>query len=433
MVALEKGALRGSGNPMNRYAIIADDFTGAGDSGVHFAVAGLKTALLLRHSALSNAFTRYDAVALSTESRFLPAKDAAGMAAACAVACRRAGADTIYKKIDSTLRGNIGIEIEAVLIALECETAVICPAMPKTGRGIRNGILYLHGVPIHETEMGRDPFNPVADAHIASIIGIQTHLPIAQVGLEDIRAGSGTLAARLERLAATGKRILVADAETDDDLLVLTHALREVNCHSGGAQRFLPVGAGGLAEALAGPPTPYLGDKPSGRLLAVIGSLTDTTMRQIDCAVESGIYHILDLDMSRGMTDFSKEAERLRKEIHNVDGRSLLLKNLSLPEHSGKKIATVDALKAAEVFAAMARMVCEQAGIRQLYVTGGSTATAVTRELGLDIVSLERECMPGVVLGTCESGGLPLKWFIAKAGGFGRPDTLVRLAQQLCL
>lgn len=408
---------------MTREAILADDITGAGDSGIHFAAAGRRVALLLRRDALVEAFGSHDTVALSCESRFLEPAAAAREARLAVRDCRDAGADVAYKKIDSTLRGNPGAEIEAILDEGGFRAALVCPAMPKTGRVVRGGTMFLHDRPLDETEAGRDPFNPVASARVAEILSGQTALPIGSVGLDAVRAGKGALAGAVSSALDAGARIIVADAAGDADLAALADLLRSFRRDA--STRLLPVGAGGLAEALAGSPASSPGAAPRGRMLAVVGSLTSASMAQIDYAVAHGGFRPLELDLEAARIDPEAEYARLAA-VANVDAQPLMLKNRLLP--SGR-ITSAEGEWAAAVFAEAARAVCAATGCSILYATGGSTAMAVMEALGIHSVTLVRECMPGVVLASLVSRETGLRWFISKAGGFGGPETIARLAE----
>jgi uncharacterized protein YgbK (DUF1537 family) len=404
--------------------IIADDITGAGDSGVHFALAGKRTAMLLERSALAEAVRGYDAVAVSSESRFLSPERAAEAVRGIAGECRQGGVRVAFKKVDSTLRGNPGAEIEAVLGATGHEAALVCVAMPKTGRTCWDGVLLLHGSPIAETEAGRDPFNPVLFSSIPEILAAETRLPIGVLPLEAVRAGREALGNAAAALVAGGTRIIVADAVTDGDLAALGALLRETD------SVLLPVGAGGLAEALnaGGGASPGRAE-PRGRLLAVIGSLTDVTRGQIRHAEERGDFHILDLDMEEALGNPGGEISRLVASAGAAGKRNLLLKNRAMPPADGRQgISAEDGVRAARIFGTAAKALCSATDCSMVYATGGSTAVAVAAALGLKSVTLERECMPGVVLSSCSCPGTNLHWFISKAGGFGAPDTLLSLA-----
>lgn len=407
---------------MARYAVIADDLTGAGDSGVHFAAAGLRTALALEPVGIGRAFTEHDAVAFSTESRFLPAEEAADRVGVAINACRQAGASVFFKKIDSTLRGNLAAEIGTAMREGRFAAAVVCPAMPKTGRTVVEGRLYVGGVPVDRTELGCDPFNPVPSSFIPDLL---SGLSCGGVSLEVVRKGEAAVAERIGWLVADGRNAIIVDAESDSDMAILGAATRSRN--SDGGQCVLPVGAGGFAEAFAGEPRPRRGEEASGRLLAVVGSLTAASAEQISHAGASGLFTVLELDMERVLADPAGEIARLAEAAENSN-RHLLLANARPPRKaSASGVSRDDGLAAAALFGRAAREIAVKGACGRVYATGGGTAVAVAAAMGFDSITLERECMPGVVLGSCRSPDVPVRWFITKAGGFGASDTLTRL------
>lgn len=415
---------------MKAEIVLADDLTGAGDSGIHFALSGRKTALLFDRAALSRALAGHQAAALSSESRFLAPEAAAAAVGQAVRECRQAGAEVVFKKIDSTLRGNPGAELEALLAVSGHQGALVCSAMPKTGRTMRDGKLHLHGAPLHETELGRDPFNPVASSAVREILAGQTGLPSASIPLSIIREGLPALRREIGQRLAAGIRVFVPDAETDADLAVLGELLRESRLDREGREfpALLPVGAGGLAEAFVGEKMPSSPPTLHGPMLAVIGSLTRTTEDQVARAAANPHFCVLELDMDRALTNPAAEIDRLRTELPPARDRHVVLKNRVRPGQGGGGISTDLGERAAAVFGAVTDALCAAYGNPVLYVTGGSTAVATAKALGLHGVTLERECLPGVVLSSCARPGSSLAWFITKAGGFGNADTLLDIA-----
>lgn len=403
--------------------IIADDTTGAGDSGVHFAASGRRVALLLSRAALGAASAAHDMAVLSTETRFMNTASAARELRAALADCRAAGAEIAYKKIDSTLRGNPGAEIGALMEGGAFRAALVCPAMPKTGRVIRDGRLFINGRALDDAQSGSDPFNPVPSADVSEVLAGQTGLCIMNLSLARVRAGGEELAAGIAGLIGSGAKIIVADAETDGDLAAVAAALRRLREASAGPG-ILPVGAGGFAEAMAGPAKRRAEAAPRGRLLAVVGSLTKISLEQTDHAAARG-FRLLELDTEAWAADPGAELARLASGA-GADGAPLLLRNRVAP--SGR-IDVADGIRVAGMFAASARAVAVAGNCGVLYATGGSTAMAVLQALGVSAVTLERECMPGVVMSSFAPAGTKLRRFISKAGGFGGPDTIARIAE----
>ena len=122
-----------------RIGIVADDLTGAGDTAVQFVRAGWQTELRLR-PAMTPAATFADVVAVTTDSRNQTAQEAAGSVSAAVKQLRETGVTHLYKKIDSTLRGQIRAEVHAALDAwAPAAVAVVCPAFPAAGRTVSDG------------------------------------------------------------------------------------------------------------------------------------------------------------------------------------------------------------------------------------------------------------------------------------------------------
>ncbi|MDE6168597.1 MAG: four-carbon acid sugar kinase family protein, partial [Acetatifactor sp.] len=138
---------------MSRILIVADDLTGANDTGVRFAKCGAKvfTVLDKEHVNWEKAGD-CDCITLSTDSRGLPPREAYERVHR---AVRKfSGRETILysKRIDSTLRGNLGAETDAMLDALaDDRMAVVVPAFPEAGRTYVGGHLLVCGVPLFRT------------------------------------------------------------------------------------------------------------------------------------------------------------------------------------------------------------------------------------------------------------------------------------------
>jgi uncharacterized protein YgbK (DUF1537 family) len=148
---------------MPRVLAIADDLTGALEAGAKFAARGFPAIVTTRPSD----DPAFPVIVVDTESRILPASEAATrVAAACAV-----GGEVLYKKTDSTLRGNIGAELRAMRDAWPRAAITYVPAYPAVGRTVRAGVLYVHGVAVGESAFARDAMNPVMYNSVAEAIG----------------------------------------------------------------------------------------------------------------------------------------------------------------------------------------------------------------------------------------------------------------------
>ena len=129
--------------------IVADDLTGAADSVAPFAARGLRADVQwAADGKLAADLAESDARAWCTGSRDMHASREFVVRRLTRAATRRLlrfSPHILYKKVDSTLRGHLWIELDAMRAELPGRLAVACPAFPANGRIVRNGILHVYG------------------------------------------------------------------------------------------------------------------------------------------------------------------------------------------------------------------------------------------------------------------------------------------------
>ena len=163
-----------------RWGLIADDLTGACDAAVQFALRGFGTTVSLRADGQPGSIA--EMTALSTASRDEPAEAAGDKVEAACRWMSRHGITVLFKKIDSTLRGNVGAEIQTVMEACEFPKAVINPAFPAMGRALVGGRLYVHGV------------EPTPACHLPSMLPSDPRLQVADAATEEELSGIARMA-----------------------------------------------------------------------------------------------------------------------------------------------------------------------------------------------------------------------------------------------
>ncbi|MFC9977832.1 four-carbon acid sugar kinase family protein [Spirillospora sp. NPDC127200] len=378
--------------PLPSVAVVADDLTSAGDGAAPFHLGGFPASISLGAPDPAPTGT---VTAVDCDTRTRTAATAAGRVARAAR--RLAAADVLVKTVDSTVRGHLAVEISAALAAGGRTTAVIAPAFPAEGRSTVGGVQHLAGVPVHRTAFARDPGHPVRDADLARLV------PGAV--LADGPAHVAELVGRA--------RYVVADAGSDRDLDEIVAAVAQV-------RQVLWVGSPGLAEALARRLAPAR--KPNqaqpprrlpcrARVLTVVGSLHPASRRQADRL------GALNTDAMVPVTA-DNAAERTEREL--ADRGTALL--------HGPADRTAEG-SVPEALAAVVSRLAERRAFDALVLTGGETARTVLDALAVNAVRLVGQPEPGVPLGMVER---PLRFPVAlKAGGFGDPDTLVRLKDLL--
>ena len=228
--------------------IVADDLTGAADTAMQLAPAGAPARIVLWDpgDADRNRLIADGAGVLSidTASRGLPGEAARERIAGLLRRLTISGGTICYKKLDSGLRGNVAAEIAAIFDAHPDAVVVVAPAFPTVGRTTVGGVQHADGRPVTLHPTGRDLLSPVSTAHIPTLLKSAVSAPIASVPIVEVRRGRQFLASRLRSLEVQGFRVLVVDAETDQDLDTLARSLVEA-----GLDRFV-AGSGGLAGAL---------------------------------------------------------------------------------------------------------------------------------------------------------------------------------------
>ena len=239
--------------------IVADDLTGACDTGTLFA-GHAPVPVTVWPAAPPAANVRV----LDTESRAATGAEAAARVARVPALVPAA---RYFKKIDSTLRGHVALEVDALVRATGSASALVCPAFPAQGRVVVERVLLIDGTPVAETLLAGDPaFSVASSSSVAEVLRPHVNRPLAWIPLDQVRAGVERLAARLGRLSGT---VTVADAENDSDLDALVEAAFASN------REPLFVGAAGLARALAarlGLLADEVGLPAGARWLVVVGS-----------------------------------------------------------------------------------------------------------------------------------------------------------------
>ena len=182
----------------NTAAIIADDLTGANDTALQFKLNGADTNILLTTDIEPTSADYQQAWAISTESRNISPQDAfEKVKQATQLFVDKINPDFFYKKIDSTVRGNIAVEVLSMLEVLGWDAAIIMPAFPQEGRTTVGGYHLLKGVPIERTEMARDPHSPIYESHLPTLLknqlGENLEDLVDSIKLKTIMDGAGPI------------------------------------------------------------------------------------------------------------------------------------------------------------------------------------------------------------------------------------------------
>jgi len=403
--------------------ILADDVTGAADTAARCRQFGMPATIFLGVPASP---LPPGALAFTSDSRHLRPEEAARRSREVAASIPASDARW-YKKIDSTVRGNIGSEVDALLDLLDEPGAVVCPAFPAHDRGLRDGYLEAPG------------FAP-RDVHLPSLLYRQSRYPIGAITLPDVRGGE--LPAQMKRAqqemaggADSRRFLLVVDALSEGDLDCVVRAQQEALPDA------LLCGSAGLAGALARRIGPQAGLAEQTEMqempprirtvLLVMGSGSRPAHEQISFLLDSGSTLQPD-EQSRRVARHLSVSRMLVSAQTNLDAvealdpaQTLWLLQQPLPDPSAV-LEGMEARRRADHLARIGAAAFERRRPELLVLVGGDTAMQMLRRLGVARLTVTRELLPGMPLCSAVIDGRPALVSI-KPGNFGGRETLLQL------
>jgi D-threonate/D-erythronate kinase len=432
---------------MTRLAIIADDLSSATDCGAQVVRSGLSVVVPLGGYSLPIQARAAQVISVDTDSRSLTAEQAYAKVRTASQQLVAEGWVDFYKSVDSTLRGNLGAEIEAVLDAVKPDCAIIAPAFPKYGRTTVDGVQYLRGRPLHETEFGSDPTAPVKDADIARRLAEGSHRKAGRLRLDQVRARPAQTKAAIQGLLADGIELVVVDIAEQDDLkricLSLSRSdLRVVWVGSTGLAEFVPLAFEFAPAAQTFSQNHPIDPRPA---LALVGSASETTRAQLDYAQTHHGLQIIGIDPTRMIQNgASAEAEleragsELRAALDSGNDAALVVRASRDEIAATQQLGAALNLSAAQVaqrivdgLAQAGSRLVHEGRLSGIVATGGDTANALCYALGAEALEVLGEVEAGIpVMRLLGKRSLPL---VTKAGGFGSPaaigDALLKVKQ----
>ncbi|HZJ82756.1 MAG TPA: four-carbon acid sugar kinase family protein [Clostridia bacterium] len=410
---------------MARLLIIADDFTGALDTGVQLSQKGITTQVVVHKTMDWNALNpNAEILVVDTGSRHLEAQQAYRRVFELCKQAKKAGIKYFYKKTDSTLRGNIGAELSALMDACNLHRLPFIPGYPETGRTTKGGYQYVDGVPLHQTIFATDPLNPIDDAYIPNIIKKQSDKTVLVAGKPHIG---------VEELLAKEKSICVLDSIDELEMEEISKELikkKDITAIAGcaGFARYLdkvfPLKISQVKRELAYKP-----------ILAVIGSVNQVSIGQVQYAEKAGVKsQILDpiklIDESYiGSPTYRAHIEAAVQGINNHG--CLIIKtvrnreDVMLVKDEKGTFSKQDLYEGiTESIGCLVSEVIKRVKIGTLLVFGGDTALGIIHQLSCTSIMPGHEVLTGVPLSTIESSTFN-GTLITKAGGFGKESALI--------
>ena len=412
--------------------IVADDLTGAMDSAGPLAVRGLSAVVVLDPDGEPSG-TDWDVVSYTTQSRDLEDEETAQVLVRNAT--RRLisrGYTRLFKKVDSTLRGHNGLEIEAAMEEAGTNCAFVAPAFPVMGRTLVGGVLHVDGRTLVEPGRAKGP-------SVVSLLERQAARKVGLVELSTVEAGERAIARRVGELLRLDRSIIVFDAATQGQLEEIEATLHRHRPHG------LLVGSAGLASAIAeglGPPKTNVATPPSisGRVIVIAGSVNQATLSQLDRLQRLPSMCMIGIDhaaASAAKSEAAGEMARVRESAQQalLSGFDVALRWSEPRNVAGPGLAIEPRWEQTRRLASFLRSLASKlVGAAQpegLVLTGGETAYAVLTGLEADGIEVGSELEPGVPWGRVQGGLADSLAVATKAGGFGGEEALADAVMHL--
>lgn len=430
---------------MKQIAIIADDLTGASDSGAQFARKGLQTQVFFDIEQISKQEQAMEAIVIDTDSRSVAQEIAYARVKEAALPILRADFPHIYKKMDSTLRGNLGVEIDAVMDVIPFDFAVVAPAFPKIGRTTSQGIHYLNGVPVSETEIANDPKCPVNESDLVKLFSSQSKRKVGLIPLDILRAGKNQVHLNIQSLLEAKTELIVFDATTEEDVghiaeWVAQTSYKTLWAGSAGLADFLPSALSLPVHSSESSEQTLGGTKP---VMLVAGSISQVTRGQVAAYNREPRVIAVELNTVQAIASeegLKAEIERCGRELQAalLDGFDVSLCASSSPEQVQltKAAGSQRGLDSTEVsnqishiLGEIASEIMQSVELQGVILTGGDTAKGVCKHLGVSSIELIKEIEPGIPLGLLVRDK-PV-WAVTKAGAFGNEHSLSKAKKAL--
>lgn len=416
--------------------IIADDFTGALDTGVKFAASGAAVRVVTDYDyEFGRAGDGVDVLVFDAETRHISSRDAYDRVFRIVKKAKKAGIPHIYKKTDSALRGNIGSELSAVLDATGASVLPFLPAFPKMGRTTINGIHYIDGIPVAKSVFGRDPFEPVVCSSISEMIKIQSRVNVRVISNGEVLKGNENPMTEIKSPV-----LAVYDGQTDEELKKVTEKLYEAG------ELGIMAGCAGMAEALpnllglkgAPPKIPKFVPK----FLVACGSVNPITKVQLDYAEQHGFQRIRLTPKEKlepGYFDTQAGKERLRAVLEQYQSSKLSILDTNdgegLPDtltYAKSQGLGLEELRVniASTLGYLLKVLVESGVESTMLITGGDSLLGFMNQIQADEMTPVCEMAPGTVLSQFEIHGRMYK-VISKSGGFGARTLFMELAEMI--
>lgn len=403
-----------------RFGVIADDFTGGSDIASFFVKGGLST-VLFNGVPIVEETPQAEVCVIALKTRTQDPKDAVKDSLEAISWLKEQGTQQFYIKycstFDSTPEGNIGPICDGVMQKLDVPYTILCPSLPVNGRTVKEGCLYVNGVPLHESPMKDHPLTPMWDCDLVRIMNAQSMFPSVKISdssnkeeVEDFITGMKN---------NHNKFYIVPDYEKEEDAQKLVQLFGNLKLITGGSGLAYP-----LAKMFKKNVEANGFERSEAPAFLLAGSCSEATRNQIlEYQKYGGVTYFMD---PMKLLSGEESVEKIWNVISQNKHKSILVYSSDTPENvkriqqQGKEEVAEKLEKATADLAELA----VQAGFHRIIVAGGETSGAVAKRLGFNGYHIGDSIAPGVPI------MIPIEDYririVFKSGNFGNPDFFLR-------
>lgn len=418
---------------MQKYIVIADDLTGSNATCSLFKKIGLRAASILKLQGDRN--YDVDVISYSTASRGLDKEEAYNKVSEAIKILKNKDVLVYNKRIDSTLRGNIGTEINAMLDNLEDDRiAVVVPAYPDSGRIVVNKTMLVNGVLLENSDAGKDPKTPIKTSCVESLVQKDIKYSSTYFTLSDIAQPIEEIAKKIQE-AIKKSRVLIFDAVNNEDIIKISKAIIHSDIN--------------IVTVDPGPFTLYYSKELQKKnhlekkILMVIGSVTATTKKQIEYILQEEDIFLVKMKVEDFFEKETclKEIERviayIKKGIASYDlflvttspiGDEKKADLQKLAENLNTTVEEISKIIANTLTETVVKILKETEKFEGVYSSGGDITIALLEKLKAIGVEIREEVIPLAAYGRLIGGDFPNLKLVSKGGMVGDEKTI-----KLCL
>lgn len=425
-----------------KIGVIADDLTGANATAVRLTQYGFKATTLVHYNQ-EIPTNISDVVCIDTDSRYASEKVSKNRVKTTVENLSDWKADIICKRIDSTVRGNLGLEIDTMLDEIGNNSiSIVVASFPDSGRITSGGYLLVHGIPVQQTDVAKDPVHPLKESFIPSIIERQSKYEVSHIKLEKVLDGPTVIKEEIKNLADDGNRIIVIDAVTNENIENIAKAMTEVDEY-----QLIPTDPGPLTALYS---YSYMRQHSTeNKVVLTVGSVTDNTKDQMDYLLSKIDAEPIIVDAAQLVLNnqtWEAEINRVIKigldkikqsEVVIFTTMSTEKDQLDLKEIAQETNLHEDFLakKISDALGKITRIVCEKSefSINGIFSCGGDVTASICSISEASGITLQNEIEPLIAYGYLKDGyldGIPI---ITKGGMAGSKKAIFKSYEQLLM